>query len=228
MQQHPTPFVHRIKVDDRERSPEVVEALRRLGANIEVGRLQYGDYVVEGHLFVERKTIRDLAVSVMSGRLFRQARRLASLSTGRACIIIEGPPHDLLTGGLSRSGFHGTLISLTLVFGLPVLRSTSPQETASLILLAADQLRRRLTAPPRRYGRRIGSLRRSQMLMLQGIPSVGPGRATSLLESFGSPGSLASASVDEIAEVPGIGKCTAGRIWTVMHRRPDGATHETH
>ena len=36
----------------------------------------------------------------------------------------------------------------TLVFGLPVLRSATPEETAGLILYAAHQLQRRKVGPP--------------------------------------------------------------------------------
>jgi len=219
MQQTHHLVIHQISVDDRERSSEVVSALKEKGAIIEYGRLRVGDYKVDDHLLVERKTIRDFARSVMSGRLFRQARRLASAPAGRPCIIVEGSPDDVRTGGLSRSGYHGALISLTLVYGLPIFRSSSPAETASVIILAAEQLRRRPSAPPRRYGRKPGSIQKIRTLMLQEIPFVGPERATLLLKTFRNPGGLASAPLDQIASVPGIGPKIATRIWTVFHDR---------
>jgi ERCC4-type nuclease len=208
---------HHVVVDDRERSSSVHVALQRTGATIEVNRLRDGDYKIDDRLLVERKTVRDLALSVMSGRIFLQARRLAAPSGYRSCVVVEGQIDDARTGGLSRSGFHGAIISLTMVFNLPVFRSASPAETAHLILLAANQLRGKTAAYPKRYGRKSNSRWRSRMLMLQEIPSVGPGRAANLLKTFANPSGLASASLDQIEDVSGIGPATAKRIWTTFH-----------
>jgi len=217
MQQPQSATTHHIVVDDRERNMAVVTALENQGAEIEIGRLRVGDYKVDDRLLVERKTVSDLAQSVISGRLFRQARQLAALSAFRSCVVIEGSPDDLQTGGISRPGYHGTLISLTLVYGLPVLRSASPSETASIILSAAGQLKRRAVSPPRRHGRKPTFVRRNQLLMLQEISYVGPDRATELLKIFGSPSGVARASLKQIRNVHGIGPMTAHRIWAVFH-----------
>jgi DNA excision repair protein ERCC-4 len=205
-----------VLADHREREPLVTQALRDLGADVLIGQLRVGDYSVDGRLVVERKTARDLAVSVMSGRLFRQARSLAAVPGGRVCLIIEGPVNRGLTGGLSRSGFHGTLVCLTLVFGLPTIRTATPAETASVMMLAATQLRRRSTVPPRRLGQKYDAVRRTQHLMLQSIRGVGPSRSGALLAAFASPAGVAAATVEQIASVPGIGHATARRIASVM------------
>ena len=70
--------VVRITVDDREAGSPVVVALGEL-PNISLGveRLRTGDCVVEGDCVFERKTIRDFARSLVDGRLFAQAHRLA-------------------------------------------------------------------------------------------------------------------------------------------------------
>jgi len=217
MQQLETPIKHQVLVDDRERNLAVIAALEKHGAKVEIGRLRVGDYRIDNCLLVERKTVRDLALSVMSGRIFRQARWLAKPSIARTCIIIEGRFDEKQTGGLSRSGLHGTLISLGLVFGLPVLRSISPTETASIMLLASDQLRRHDAALPRHFGRKAITGRRTQVLMLQEIRQVGPERSLTLLEAFGTIAGLAAAPLDRIAEVEGIGKDTAKRVWAAFH-----------
>jgi len=224
MQQRNTPHKSEtptVLVDHREREPRIVNALKSHGAEVTIGRLTVGDYHIDNRLVVERKTIRDLALSVMNGRLFHQARTLANPSSERVCLVIEGRHHGGHTGGLSRAGLHGTLVSLTLVFGIPVLLSRSPEETASLMLLAAEQLRRRFSEPPRRYGRKTHSIRRTQLLMLQSIPKVGPLRSEALLAAFKSPAMIAAATNKEIAAVQGIGPTTAKRITTVMHGRPE-------
>ena len=49
-----------------------------------------------------------------------------------------------------RSALQGAIITVSLVFGIPLLRSSCPEETATLILYAADQLHRRAIKPPQR------------------------------------------------------------------------------
>ncbi len=76
-------FAARITVDDRERSSGVAEGLsRRPGVKITSRRLPLGDYEVDSTLIVERKTLGDFAVSVLDGRLFRQAGRMGPRSQG--------------------------------------------------------------------------------------------------------------------------------------------------
>ncbi len=156
-------FAARIVVDDRERFSGVADALlRRPGVTIAVRRLQLGDYQVAGSLIVERKTLSDFAVSVVDGRLFTQASRLARTNRARPCFILEGTKEDHPNVVISRSAMQGAIIALTLVFGLPLLRSTCPRETADLILYAADQLQRRNSTAPRRQGYHPKGLARQQ------------------------------------------------------------------
>lgn len=216
MQQPETRTDKQVLVDYRERKAGVISSLIKRGAQVVVGRLPVGDYSVDDSLLVERKTTRDFAISVKNGRIFRQARRLAA-QPARSCFVLEGVVNDYQTGGLSRCGFHGTLISLTLVYGLPIFRSSSPMETANIILIAAEQLKRRRVMPPRRYGRKPGSIRRIQLLMLQEIPLVGPERAATLLDQFGNPAGLAAASREEISSIQGIGSAIGQRIWAAFH-----------
>ncbi len=137
-----------------------------------------GDYVAHDLLTVERRTLRDFAVSLCDGRLFRQAHRLqCSVPHRRSCLILVGTPRDLPAIGVSREALQGALITLNLVFDLPVLRARGPQEAARLILTAAHQPRRRHTPVVKRYGTRSTGFQRSQLLMLEGVPAVGPVRA---------------------------------------------------
>ena len=221
MQRHDKPplrFASQIAIDDREQSSGVAEALsRRPSVNITVRRLPLGDYEVDSTLIVERKTLADFAVSVLDGRLFRQAGRLARNQEVRTCLILEGTPERYPRLAIPNHAFQGALITVTLVFGVPVLRSATPEETADLILFAAQQLHRQAALPPRRIGARGGSLRRRQLLLLQAVPMVGPLRAEALLETLGVPSQIASADVEVLAEVNGIGPAIAASIRRVMH-----------
>ncbi len=219
--QHEIPiqqFAEQIAVDDRERASRVPEALRRkTGATVTVRRLQLGDYVVDNSLIVERKTLSDFTLSVRDGRLFDQVSRLTRQRDLRTCLILEGTPRQYPRLAISRPAFQGALVTVTLVFGLPVLRSAGPDETADLILYAAHQLQRRETRPPRRRYRGVGALRRTQLLLLQSIPEVGPLKAQLLLDAYSSPADVAGATLEQIAAIDGIGLKTAEKVHRVFH-----------
>jgi len=91
--------------------------------------LPLGDYEVDSTLIVERKTLADFAVSVLDGRLFRQVGRLAREPEVRSCLILEGTPERYPRLAIPTPAFQGALITVTLVFGVPVLRSANPEET---------------------------------------------------------------------------------------------------
>ena len=211
-------IVRRIAIDDRERTSGVIEALRN-HPNVEltVRRLGLGDYLIDRTLVVERKTLSDFALSVVDGRLFTQASRLARTNRARPCFILEGTTEHHPDLAISRSAMQGAIITLTLVFGLPLLRSTCPRETADLILFAADQLHRRSSAAPKRHGYHPKGLARQQILLLQAIPDIGPTKAKLLLDTFGSPFGVASATVEDLRAVDGIGEVAAAKIHQVFH-----------
>jgi ERCC4-type nuclease len=208
--------------DDRERSPAVLSALRNVeNVELRVARLDIGDYAVGPNLVVERKTAPDFVQSVIDGRLFRQARRLSRWSSGLRFLVLEGADQDLRQAGLSLHAVHGALITLTLVFGLPVLRTLDPVETAHLLVIAGRQLRRRMTSPTRLHPSVNAPARSTQLQMLLAIRDIGPRRASALLEHFGSIHSLSAATLDELAAVPGIGQRTARTVHRAMtHRDP--------
>ena len=58
--------------------------------------------------------------------------------------------------------------------------------------------------------------KRMTMSALDEIPGLGQARRTALLKHFGSLKRLASATVDEISEVPGVGRHTAAVVHTVL------------
>ena len=213
-----SPFPVRVIVDDRERASAVVGHLHSQDEVIvSIRRLSVGDYLVDDRLVVERKTVSDFGASLKDGRLFRQAYRLMRDTHPRVCLVLEGTRSDLRWVGLSRAALQGALLTLTLSFDIPVLRSMSEAETARVILIAAEQLRRRRGTMARRMRPQIRDLHRLQLLMLQGVPEIGPVKAMALLERFGTPAGLANASVEELSKVRGIGPRTAERLFDILH-----------
>jgi ERCC4-type nuclease len=201
-----------VVADDREQAGGVIDALRNLpGVVVEVRRLNCGDYLVEDRLVVERKTLADFARSVVDARLFHQTAAMVR-SARRGILIIEADGSDLADTGLSRESMQGALITVGVFYGLAVLRSTGPGETAQLLLYLGRQALKHAHGGLSRTGYRPKGRRARQLFILQGLPGVGPGRAAGLLDRFGSVQAVAVASAEELDTVPGIGEGIAAKI----------------
>jgi DNA excision repair protein ERCC-4 len=207
-----------IVVDDRERPSGVVAELEKAdGVVVKIEHLSLGDYCVDGAVLIERKTAADFAQSLMDGRLFSQASRMAA-SPLRPAYIIEGGSAEWSHLGVSREALQGALITLMLIFDVPVLRSSAPAESARLILYTGSQLVR-LRDPDYLPYRQAKAKRKKtrQLRILQSLPGVGPDRAKRLLERFGTVRACFGASPTELLEVEGIGAKTAAAIDQVIN-----------
>ena len=214
--------------DDRERKSEVIQFLSEM-KNVSVGikRLSQRDYLVDNRLVFERKTLNDFALSIIDGRLFRQAIRLVS-SKYNSVLILEGAGKELTEAGIRKEAIQGALITVSIVLGIPVLRSKSPAESAHLILYAARQIKSFARGTVQRHGSRPKGKRKKQLFILQGLPGVGSERAARLLDEFGSVEAVVTATREELQSVEGIGKNIANRIkWAVREQmRPYGVIDE--
>jgi len=208
----------RVVADDREEGSGVPAALsERDDVTLAVDRLSVGDYLVDDWLRVERKTLPDLAVSIADGRLFRQASRLVSASQ-RAVVVLEGTARDLADSDMRREALQGAVVTLTLKLEVSLLRARASDETARLLVYAAQQMRRGQdgAVPRASGGTRPSGKRKTQLYVLQGLPGLGPARAERLLAAFGSVEDVMAASAEALREVEGIGEKTAQSVrWAV-------------
>ena len=118
-----------VVVDDRELKSKVATFLDQMDNTVvTIRRLAVGDYLVNNLLLFERKTLTDFAASIKDGRLFIQARRMAA-SRFKGVFILEGKTGDLLDSRMSREAIQGALITLSLVFGIPLLRAVDISES---------------------------------------------------------------------------------------------------
>lgn len=181
------------------------------GVQLQWRRLALGDYILDDRILFERKTFIDFAESIKTGRLFNQACRLAA-SRYRSVFVLEGRKADLAASGMSRESIQGAIITLSIILGLPILRSQSMRESARLIIYTGRQILRHPKGAIYRHGYRPRGQRKRKLFVLQGLPGIGPERAANLLDHFSSLESVFLAEEDELAQVKGIGYSTAGRI----------------
>jgi ERCC4-type nuclease len=157
----------------------------------------------------------DFAASLVDGRLFAQAYRLAG-SQQPSAIILEGTGQDLAAIRVTRSALQGALISLSLIYQLPILRSRGPEETAQLLLFAGRQFCRSRGDWAQRHGRRPKRLRKLQLYVLEGLPGIGPQKAAALLDHFGTVRAAMTASEEGLCQIKGIHHLTAAKIEWVL------------
>ena len=203
--------VHELVVDHSECHSGLLVAVRASRCfDVQMDRLATGDYLVNGEVLVERKTISDLAASLVDGRLFPQVARLAH-SPYRSLILIEGPA-PASEPGVSRHSLEGALVSIAAIWRIPLLHSSDSQQSARMLRFIADQVRSPQERMLRRFDRkpkRVGSRR---LFLLQSLPGVGPALADRLLSRFGSIERVVTVDAATLAGVRGIGPRKAARI----------------
>ncbi len=186
------------------------------GVFVGVKRLRTGDYLIEGKAVLERKRVPDFLDSMFVGRLFTQAQRLAN-SPIRPFFILEGPASEWTHRHTRREAIQGAMLTLSVVFGIPVLRSQSEEETSRLILYTARQMQSVTVPNVHRTGRQPRGKRALQMRVLSSLPRVGSKRAQHLIHHFGTLEKVMAADPKELMAVPGIGKQTAQSIHWAVH-----------
>jgi len=189
-----------------------------------IERLPLGDLQVGERFLIERKTLDDFAKSLIDGRLFDQAVRLASVrDAGKwmPLVILEGQAQSARKLNVRRESLQGAMVTLSVIFGISVLRSSGPEETVRLALYSAHQaLRHWGPLPPSRPGYRPKSKKKRQLFILQGLPGVGRDRAETLLKQFGSVAGVVGATESDLSGLPGIGAVTAKKIINAVREHP--------
>jgi ERCC4-type nuclease len=108
------------------------------------------------------------------------------------------------------------LISVSVFYGLAVLRSRDAAETARLLVYLGRQAWQVARGTLPRPGYRPKGKRARQLYVLQGLPGIGPARASRLLDHFGSVEGVTAASAAELAAISGIGEATAEKVRWVL------------
>jgi fanconi anemia group M protein len=207
-----------IRVDSRERSSPVPALLATFpDVTLSFAALPSADYVLSDDVAVERKSASDFVASILDRRLFGQTTRMKVLFP-RAMLIIEGDlsqvPHSI-----DMEAIRGALAFLTVREGITVLQLSDATETAAMLRMMARHAQERMGQPVslREPRPQIEELYASYLV--EGLPGIGPRRARMLLAHFGSPAAIMCATAEALAQVPGIGKKSAQRIWQAVNTR---------
>lgn len=205
-----------IEIDDRERSAGIKEILyAKEDIIIEERRLFIGDYLINKHIAVERKTVKDFIISIIDGRLFSQASRLKRYAEVQF-MVIEGVDLFHTNYHIDPQAIKGAIVSLSVSWQIPLIFSKSPEGTAEILITAGTHDVKYCDDLLKRVGRRPGRLQTRKLFLLQGLPNIGPKIAKRMLEHFGSIEKIIIASERELACVEGIGKKKAAMIRKIV------------
>jgi ERCC4-related helicase/ERCC4-type nuclease len=207
-----------IVVDQRELDAAIARDLStREGVETRLETLAVGDYVVSDRVAVERKTVSDFLDTLTGGdrSLFEQAGDL-SRHYARPVVLVEGS--DLYEErNVHPDAIRGALASLSVDFGVSVLRTRGEGDTADLLAVLAEREQTTRDRPVSVHGEKSSkTLAEQQEYVVGAIADIGPVTARSLLDHFGSVEAVMTASDETLREVDGVGEVTAERIRRVV------------
>jgi len=200
----------RIVVDERERKSGIPDLLKSIGMNVEMKTLPIGDYIVAPETIIERKSIRDLMASVFDGRLYDQCSRLKE-HFEHPIVLMEGNVDEIEEIADNPLIFYGALSRVVLDFKIPVIPTPSADHTSKLLVSMCS----RLDSPKGPYLKKIkksSDLEKQQLSVLCSLPGVGEKFAVRMLERFGTPLKVFSATTAELAKIDGLGDARAKKI----------------
>lgn len=204
-----------IIADTREDRSKIAEGLAKLpGVTVERQELSSGDFILAPGCAVERKSASDFILSVMQGRMFDQIARM-QCEYEDVIVMIEGSPYETRSD-MAPEAIDGALSWLSLLSGVKVIQSPSVAVSPRLLWRMAIHKTHGLgyevalragkpkdPAPLARY-------------LVEGLPGVGATMAKTLINHFGSPYAVFTASVSDFTAVKGVGKLSAEKIFNAL------------
>jgi DNA excision repair protein ERCC-4 len=202
----------RVVADERERASGVPDELSKLNVRVYFSKLPVADYVLNPEIAVERKSVRDLVASVYDSRIFYQAAKM-SASYAKPFLLIEGDSKEVERLAKNLKSFYGAIANVTLAYGLRVLYTANPKESAMAIAELLGHARAKpLARMPSELPPKAKSVPQQQLYLVSSIPGVGRKLAERLLSKYGTPRRVVSLTAGELALTPGIGWKRAEKI----------------
>jgi len=207
----------RIIVDERERKSGIPDLLKSVGLNVEMKTLPIGDYIVAPETVVERKSIRDLMSSIFDGRLFDQCSRLKE-HFEYPIVLVEGNVDEIEEITDNPLIFYGAISTVALDFKIPIIPTPNATHTAKLLVSMCS----RKDSPKGPYLKKIkksSNLQGQQLSVLCSLPGIGEKFAIRMLEKFGTPFKVFTATSTELAKVEGLGEARAKKIKKILESK---------
>lgn len=206
----------RIIIDHRESRSPVMRFLSQKDIAVEPQQLDVGDYIISARIGVERKTVDDFLNSLIDGKLFVQMKNLRT-TFSRPLLVVEG--EGLLTKrNINHNAIFGSIASIIVDFGIPIITTHTPQETADFLSIMAHREQKEGDRAIAIRGQKTArTISEQQQFLIEGLPNISAVLAQRLLQHFGSIRSLANATEEDLCQVNGIGKNIATDILKILN-----------
>ena len=152
--------------------------------------------------------------SVFDGRLFDQCTRLKE-HFENPIVLMEGNVDEIEEITENPLIFYGAISTVTLDFKIPIIPTPNASHTAKLLVSMCS----RKDAPKGPYLKKIKKspdLEKQQLSSLCSLPGIGEKFAVRMLEKFGTPLKVFTATTAELAKVEGLGEARAKKIKKVL------------
>ena len=127
-------------------------------------------------------------------------------------LVIEGTEDIYGVRRVHPNAIRGMLASISIDYGIPVIHTKSPKETAALLSIIAKRELEAETKPVMLHEKKPSTLKEQQEYIISSIPGIGPSLAEPLLKEFRNVKGVITASEDDLRNVKLIGKKKAKEI----------------
>jgi Fanconi anemia group M protein len=208
----------KIFADHREKCSGVIKELVELNTDIRLEQLDTADYILSSRCGVEFKTVEDFAQSIIDGRLLEQIKQLRS-NFERPLVIIEGMQDLFSVRNIHPNAIRGMLATIAISYGIPVLFTKNPRETAYLLSIIAKREQEETGKDFSMHAdRKPLSLKEQQEYVVSALPNVGGTLAKELLKKFKTIKKIVNAKEDKLQKVGKIGGIKAKKIREVLDK----------
>ena len=202
-----------IQIDDRE-SDSFKSICSIFFNEYEIKRLEVGD-IVYNEIVYEHKTPDDFISSIKDGRLFSKIKKM-NMNYERSYIVVSGSLTDLIDVGINYNSIIGAIGSC-FVRGSPVVFCDNYENLCGIV----KNLSEKLTDGKDRAITEIKlPIKDDPLRLICSLPGISKKKGQALLDEFGSPMVIFTASEKELMKVNGIGKKITDNIFTfdsMMH-----------
>ena len=220
----------------------IKETLKRIHSDTEVVQLILGDILIckgKQAVMVERKTVTDFITSIRNNRLWDQLLRMIKCKTihgyniKRYLLLVHGSFTDHLRNlpvfNKQKQPYRfwrsiaGAYLEVIFVYGIPILYAENDDGLDALlrILIQRESEGKNKRIPQARWFRKPASsklpVKDRRYYTLSALPLIGESLSKALLDHFKNIAAVANATVEELQEVPKIGKKKAERIYEIFH-----------
>ena len=208
----------KIIVDYREKNSLILQSLVDKGAVVDLKRLDIADYVLSSDVAVELKTVKDFVDSLIDSRLLSQLKLLKE-NYNKPLIVVQGMEDMFSVRNVHKNAIYGMLITITLNYGVPILFTRTPKETADLLFQIAEKEQVDKAKNFELHSKKPSTLKDQQEYFISSLPNIGLTTARELLRKFGSVSNIVNASEKDLKSVDLIGDKKASKLKKLFDER---------